>query len=146
MTQAWQQALNVTAAHNVPYAIGELNAAYTLWSACWGGMSFGHHRTDFLSIRRFKKVIDADRLSIVPDFDTISHFKTVRLDESLADVPNFGQIHDRRTLFETGSRLGKRNLHFRLIKLFRRHRFLMEGWEKDQEKLQIGRLRGAPEQ
>lgn len=94
--------------------------------------------------------MDKGRLLIVPEFDSARNFKVVLLDESLSETsiylhgPKFGDIHNRILLFKTACRPGKRYLYFLcLITLFRRHRFVMDGWERDQQKLQMGRLWGT---
>lgn len=152
VTQAWHEASNVRTAHLVPYAIGEVNAAYIFglpvgdgWNALWtphNGIPLYH---------KVEEAMDKGRLLIVPDFDSASNFKVVLLDESLSDTsiylqgPKFRDLHNRTLIFKTAFRPGKRYLYFLcLITLFRRHRFVVEGWEKDQQKLQMGRLWGTP--
>lgn len=152
VTQAWHEASNVRTAHLVPYAIGEVNAAYIFglpvgdgWNALWtphNGIPLYH---------KVEEAMDKGRLLIVPEFDSDGNFKVVLLDESLSDTsiylhgPKFGDLHNRTLIFKTAFRPGKRYLYFLcLITLFRRHRFVVEGWEKDQQKLQMGRLWGTP--
>lgn len=152
VTQAWHEAPNVRTAHIVPYAIGEVNAAYIFglpvgdgWNALWtphNGIPLYH---------KIEEAMDKGRLLIVPEFDSTSNFKVILLDESLSDTsiylhgPKFGELHNRTLIFKTAFRPGKRYLYFLcLITLFRRHRFVVEGWEKDQQKLQMGRLWGTP--
>lgn len=152
VTQAWHEAPNVITAHIVPYAIGEVNAAYIFglpvgdgWNALWtphNGIPLYH---------KVEEAMDKGRLLIVPEFDSTSNFKVILLDESLSNTsiylhgPKFGDLHNRTLIFKTAFRPGKRYLYFLcLITLFRRHRFVVEGWEKDQQKLQMGRLWGTP--
>lgn len=152
VTQAWHESPNVRTAHLVPYAIGEVNAAYIFglpiedgWNALW---------TPHNGIPLYYKVeeaMDKGRLLIVPELDSANNFKVVLLDESLSETsiylhgPKFGELHNRTLIFKTAFRPGKRYLYFLcLITLFRRHRFVVEGWEKDQQKLQMGRLWGTP--
>lgn len=152
VTQAWHEAASVTTAHLVPYAIGELNAAYIFglpvgdgWNALWtphNGLPLYH---------KVEEAMDKGRLLIVPEFDSNSNSKVVLLDESLSETsiylhgPKFGDIHNRMLMFKTAFRPGKRYLYFLcLITLFRRHRFVVDGWEKDRQKLQMGRLWGTP--
>lgn len=152
VTQAWHEATNVRLAHLVPYAIGEVNAAYIFglpvedgWNALWtphNGMPLYH---------KVKKAMDNGRLLIVPELDGTSNFKVVLLDESLSEKsiylhgPKFGDLHNRTLMFKTAFRPGKRYLYFLcLISLFRRNRFVVEESEKDQLILQMGRLWGTP--
>ena len=100
---------------------------------------------------RAEEAMDKGRLLIIPEFDSANNFKVVLLDESLSETsvyihgPKFGELHNRTLIFKTAFRPGKRYLYFLcLMTLFRRHRFVVEGWEKDHQKLQMGRLWGTP--
>ena len=130
----------MTAARNVPYAIGELNAAYTcglpagkgrnaLWAPQIGELNAAYTyglpagkgwnalwapQNGLPLYHKIRKFMDAGRLLIVPDFDTTSHSRVVLLDESLSiylQGPKFGLIHNWWLLFKPGSRPGKRNLY-----------------------------------
>lgn len=147
VTQAWHEAPNVRAAHLVPYAIGEVNAAYIFglpvedgWNALWTP------HDGILLYYKVEEAMEKGRLLIVPDFDSAKNFKVVLLDESLSETsiylhgPKIGKLHNRNLIFKTAFRPGKRYLYFLcLITLFRRHRYVVEGWENDQQKLQMGR-------
>lgn len=135
MTQAWHEASNVKTAHLVPYAIGEVNAAYIFgllvgegWNVLWTPYN------GILLHQKVEEAMDKGRLLIVPDFDSASNFKVVLLDESLSDTPiylygpKFGDLHNRTLVFKTAFRPGKRYLYFLcLITLFRWHRFVLDG-------------------
>lgn len=152
VTQAWHEASNVTTAHLVPSAIGEANAAHIFglpsgdgWNALWtphNGIPLYH---------KVEEAMDKGRLLIVPESESASNFKVVVLDDSISNTsiylhgPKFGDLHDRTLIFKTALRPGKRYLYFLcLITLFRRHRVVVEGWEKDQQKLEMYRLWGSP--
>ena len=139
VTQAWHEVTNVRTARLVPYAIGEVNAAYIFglpvedgWNALWtphNGMPLYH---------KVEEAMDNGRLLIVPELDGTSNFKVVLLDKSLSDIsiylhgPKFGDLHNRTLMFKTALRPEKRYLYFLcLITLFRRYRFVVEGSEKD---------------
>lgn len=110
---------------HVPYGIGEINADYIFglptdegWTAIW---SF---ENGLLLYSRVEQAMDAAQLVINPDEDSGEGLKVVILDEA-------------RPL--------KRYLYFLcLISLFRRHRFYVEGSERDQAKLQMGKIWGSP--
>lgn len=134
--------------HLVPYAIGEVNAAYIFglpagdgWNALWTAQN------GIPLYYKDEEAMSKGRLLILLDFDSANNSKVVLLDESLSETsiylhgPKFGELHSRILIFKTVFRPGKRYLYFLcLITLFRRHRFVVDGWEKDQQKLQMGRL------
>lgn len=150
VTQAWHEASNVKTAHLVPYAIGEVNAAYIFglpigegWNALWTP------HNGILLYQKVEEAMDKGRLLIVPDFDSASNFKVVLLDESLSDTPiylygpKFGDLHNRTLVFKTAFRPRKRYLYFLcLITLFRRHRFVVDGWEKGSAEVTNGPIVG----
>lgn len=134
VTREWYETEYVTTAHLVPYAIGEIIASYIFglpigegWNALWSPQN------GLLVYLKVERAMDQGQLLIVPEFETALQFKIVLLDESLANAsiyrhgPKFGDLHNRRLLFITGCRPGKRYLYFLcLTTLFRRHRFLAE--------------------
>ncbi len=152
VTRQWHDTNAVRAAHIVPSAIGEANAAYVFglapdegWKALWD------FTNGLLLHARVGQALGAGQLVIVPDDECADEFKLIVLDESILDKtpygggPKYSALNNSRLHFKTESRPGKRYLYFRtLITLFRRHRLDVKGSEVDREKLAMGRIWGTP--
>lgn len=88
---------------------------------------------------------------MVPDGESGDGLKVVVLDDSILDKhpyaggPKYRELNNSVLEFKTKARPLKRYLYFLcLITLYRRHRCFVEGSERDQEKIQMGRLWGTP--
>lgn len=152
ITRAWHDTLSMITAHIVPYGIGEINVAYIFglpteegWTAIWS------YENGLLFHSRVEQAMDAAQLVIVPDVDSGEGLKVVILDESILDKspfvggPKYRDLNNTKLVFKTEARPLKRYLYFLcLISLFRRHRFYVEGSERDQAKLQMGEIWGSP--
>lgn len=151
VTKAWTKESSFVAAHIVPYAIGEVNAAYLfgvemdkgyreLWSTGNG----------LMLLREVEKALDAASLVIVPDDGEENEYKVVILDDDLMKKETvmdqtFEDIHNTRLEFRTDKRPSRRCLYLTyLLTLFRRRRFDVQGWERDCEKVSSGRFWGTP--
>lgn len=152
VTGAWHDARQVKAGHLVPYAIGETNAVYIFglpvldgWKAIWDW------RNGLPLAEEVEACLDRGQIVIVPVEDTTDEFKLIVLDDSILctaayrDGPNFRELDQAHLQFKTEARPGKRYLYFHcLITLFRRHRFYVEGCERDQDKIRMGKVWGTP--
>ncbi|KAF2870860.1 hypothetical protein BDV95DRAFT_607977 [Massariosphaeria phaeospora] len=136
----------IHAAHIVPRAVGEENAAYIfgyppedghliLW-ATENGLSLSTH---------VEKAFDKARFVIIPDPECDGEFKLVVLDRTLLPkpMPTLGaqqlwkDVDGKRLQFHKDSKMRpmKRFLYFHMMcSLFRRRRNNCEGWEHDRAK------------
>lgn len=152
VVKEWVDPDSLTAAHIVPYALGDLNAAYLFgldpqdgYEAIWDV------KNGILLSTKVEKALDAARLVIVEDGNS-GELKLVVLDESLMDYRantgssiRFRDIHNQRLEFATDARPGRRHLYLHyLLTLFRRKRFNVEGWETDAAKATSGYMWGSP--
>ena len=152
VTRAWHEQSNTKTAHIVPYAIGEYNVAYIFglpldqgWEALWW------FDNGLILHPRIEAHFDDARIVIVPDEESGKELKLVVLDDSLLNEetypggPRYRELNHERLVFKTESRPKKRYLYFHcLTTLFRRHRYMVPGCEKDQEKIQMGKIWGTP--
>lgn len=152
ITRAWHDTLSMTTAHIVPYGIGEITAAYIFglpidegWTAIWS------YKNGLLLHSRVEQAMDAAQLLIVPDVDSGEGLKVVILDDSILEKspfvggPKYRELNNTKLIFKTEARPLKRYLYFLcIISLFRRHRFYVEGSERDQAKLKMGEIWGSP--
>ena len=152
VTRKWHESSNMRAAHIVPHAIGEFNASYIFgvpldkgWKVLWW------FDNGLILHPRIEKHFDNARIVIVPHGDCENELQLVVLDDSLLDAPScsggplYRELNHEKLVFKTESRPKKRNLYFHcLITLFRRHRYMVSGCERDQEKIQMGRIWGTP--
>ena len=154
VTKDWHQPNHTTVAHIVPYGIGEFNASYIFglsmdegWNVIWG---FENGLVLFSMIERH---LDDGRIVLVPDDESIDEFKLIVLEDSLLSMqlysngPRYRDLHNKRLRFKTEARPLKRNLYFLcLITIFRRRRFMVDCWESDSQKIQMGKIWGTPGQ
>lgn len=157
VTRAWHPLANTRVAHIVPYGIGEFNAAYIFgvpveegWRTIWD------YRNGLILHEKIERSLDAAQLVIVPDGGSIEGLRLVVLDESiLNDIvysgaktvspKKFRDLNNSTLQFKTEARPLKRYLYFLcLMSLYRRHRFFVEGSERDREKIQMGKIWGTP--
>lgn len=152
ITRAWHDTLSMTTAHIVPYGIGEINAAYIFGLPTDEGCTaIWSYKNGLLLHSRVEQAMDAAQLTIVPDVDSGEVLKVVILDDSILEKspfvggPKYRDLNNTKLVFKTEARLLKRYLYFLcLISLFRRHRFHVEGPERDQAKLKMGEIWGSP--
>lgn len=140
----------VKAAHIVPWAIGEENAAYLFglnvedgYTALW------NTNNGLLMYLGLEAAFDDARIVIVPDGAT--EFKVIVLDETILNNQlGFGgvwyrDLHNKRLEFKTEARPGRRYLYFMcLLSLFRRRRYNVKGWQKDHATVLTGAIWGTP--
>lgn len=152
VTRAWHDVMNTTIAHIVPYGIGEFNAAYIFgvpvedgWRTIWD------YRNGLVLHSRIEQALDAGQLVLVPNGESGDGLKVVILDDSILDKypyaggPKYKELNNSILEFKTKARPLKRYLYFLcLITLYRRHRYFVEGSERDQEKIQMRRIWGTP--
>jgi hypothetical protein len=152
VTQAWRLLDYTKAAHIVPYAIDEINAAYifgvpqsegykTLWS--W--------RNGLVLKQYIEKYWDQARIVIVSADEFSDELRMVVLDDSILNHraylngPLFKDLNNTSLVFKIEARSRKRYLYFLcLMSLFRRHRFMVEGYQHDHSKIQMGKIWGTP--
>ena len=149
--QMWQLE-DVTAAHIVPYAVGEVNAAYLFgldpeesYEAIWSV------KNGLLLHKKIEKALDDAKVVIIPDEQDQNELKLVVLNDTLLNVKvgiggsTFREFHNRRLEFKTEARPGHRNLYLHyLLALFRRKRFDVEGWEQDFQRAHNSYIWGTP--
>lgn len=144
----------MTAAHIVPYAIGEENAAYLFgtrpdegYSAIWS------ERNGLMLHYVLKEVLDDGRMVIMPDPTDSNEFISIVLSQDLlrdgkqcpAVNGPWTTIHNRRLQFQTMARPGKRELYMRaLLSVFMRRRYDVPGWESDRGQVFNGKIWAPP--
>lgn len=143
---------HVTAAHIVPYAIGEVNAAYLFGLDVEEGYQAIWSIKNSLPMQsKIEKAMNAAQVIIVPDDEDPSELKLVVLDDSILDhiLPHgratFRDLNQRRLVFQTKTRPARRSLYLHhVLTLFRRKRFDVEGWENDHKKVKSSFLWASP--
>ena len=142
----------ITAAHIVPYSIGEVNVAYLFgldpergYEAIWS------IKNGLPLYSKVQKALDAARIVIVQDETDTDELKLIVLDDTLLNTkvtfngPTFGDLNNQSLEFKTAARPGRRFLYLHyLVTLFRRKRFNVDGWAEDKRKLKNAYLWGTP--
>ena len=137
---------NVKAAHLVPAAIGETNAAYLFGVDVNEGFDcIWSERNGLLLHEAIEEALDDARLVIIPKSENLDVLSVVLLDQTIKDRPiyrtergvvAFKDLGDLE--FKTEARPGLRNLYFNtLLAIFRRKRFGVAGHEQDFDKLKM---------
>ncbi len=154
ITKSMHRPRDVKAAQLVPYAIGEVNAAYLFgldpdkgYEAVWSTAN------GLLLYDEIEEAFDAARLVIIPDGEYQDELKVVVLDEAILNREIrgtgllFRDIDGHRLEFKTDARPGRRYLYLHtLLSLFRRKRVVVEGWQRDFKKVGPGQVWGTPGQ
>lgn len=152
VTKNWYLATDVTAAHVVPYSIGEVNAAYLFglnpesgYEAIWSVKNGMPLHT------KVEQALDAARIIIVQDEKDTNELKLIVLDDTILNVkvtlqgPTFRDLNNQRLKFQTAARPGRRFLYLHyILTLFRRKRFNVDGWEVDKDKIVNSYVWGTP--
>jgi hypothetical protein len=138
--------LLMTAAHLVPYCIGEANAAYLFGvNLDQGFSSLWSEKNGLLLHTSVEKAYDKAQLVIMPRFDNNNILTVVLLDQSIADsvvypaqrgMLRYKDLGDLE--FKTDARPGRRNLYIStLFTIFRRKRHGVPGHEHDFDRLSM---------
>jgi hypothetical protein len=136
----------VKAAHLVPFAIGETNAAYIFGVELDEGFDcVWSEKNGLLLHTTVKKALENAQLVIIPRSDNIDILRVVLLDQTIADkiiveigerVVCFKDVGDLE--FKTLARPGRCNLYFNtLLAVLRRKRHGVPGHELDFDKLSM---------
>jgi HNH endonuclease len=143
------------AAHIVPYAIGETNAAYLFGSELDQGYDvIWSERNGLMLNEVLEKIFDDGRMVIIPDPTDDNELVSVILSQDLlkdsrtcsATGTPYSTLHMKRLQFQTAARPGKRYLYMHtLLSLFRRRRYDVPGWERDREQVFNGQIWATPE-
>ena len=148
VTRQWHDEDLIIASHIVPYAIGEVNVSYIFglrpeegYKAIWS------YQNGLLLHKAIERALDAAQPVIVPVGDFSNDCKVMMLDEVIMSKnvfykgSEFGSIHNPTLEFISRCKTGKRYLYFHcLISLFRRFRYSVNGQERDQQKIQMGKV------
>ncbi|OAP54188.1 hypothetical protein AYL99_11723 [Fonsecaea erecta] len=142
----------LTAAHIIPYSIGETNAAYLFGvKPHEGSRIIWSEKNGLMMNEDLEKIFDDGRMVIMPDPTDDNEFISIILCQDLKkvhcwaiDAP-YGALHRRRLEFRTPARPGKGFLYVHaLLTLFRRRRYNVPGWEKDRAEVFHGQIWATP--
>jgi HNH endonuclease len=144
----------MTAAHIVPYSIGETNAAYLFRAKVDEGYDvIWSERNGFMVHNILEKIFDDGRTVIIPDPTDENEFISIILSQDLlndsgicpATGTPYNTLNMKRLQFQTAARPGKRYLYMHaLLSLFRRRRYDVPGWEKDRAQVFTGQIWATP--
>ena len=154
VTRTEEPLRTMTTAHIVPYAVGELNAAYLFGLELQDGYkAIWDTRNRLWLPKEVEQDFDKAKFVIAPCAkDEVGELEIIVLDETILGVPavrgvKYGDIDGKPLEFRTSARPGLRNLYLHcLMALFRRRRFGVHGWEKDWEKVITGRVWGSSDE